>query len=91
MCPIVKGGSRRKSTGVVTKLWRISIICGKYRKNRRKTEDNTHHRDAETQRTRNTEQDLWAELGSDRNSLRKTRRESLRASFVFLCDSVSLW
>ncbi len=34
MCPIAIRGSRAKSARLVTKLWRISIFCGKYRKNR---------------------------------------------------------
>jgi hypothetical protein len=36
MCPITNRCSRTKSSGVVTKLWRMSIICGKYRKTRGK-------------------------------------------------------
>lgn len=42
MCPIANVGSRTKSAGVVTKLWTMSIICGKYRKNRMEIKNNTH-------------------------------------------------
>ena len=32
MCPNRNSGSRKKSVAVVTKLWRMAIICGKHRK-----------------------------------------------------------
>jgi hypothetical protein len=52
MCPIAISRSSGKSPPVVTKLWTMSIFCGKCRKTGLKPEDNTCHRGTENTNAR---------------------------------------